>query len=175
MHDYDDFSDGELLAEFRKSNIDAFKFFYFKYYEKIFRFAAIRTNSTEFAQDVAQEAFTRIWNNRQKICIRISLKAYLYTIVNNLIIKAYHKTQRRDAYCAQAQMNAPPVFAKQVENRIDFLIAMSKLSEENRAIFHLKYDEGLTNQEIAAVYSVSVKAIEKRITKAFRILRKELL
>jgi RNA polymerase sigma factor (sigma-70 family) len=175
MRDYDKFTDRELTAEIRNSNIEAFKFVYFKFYKNLCQFAAIKTNSTEFAQDAAQETFTRIWNNRQKIRIKISLKAYLYAIVNNLIINEYHKTMRKDAYCAETTGHDPPIFEKQVDDKIDFLIAMSKLPEKNRTIFHLKYFDGLTNQEIAEVFSVSVKAIEKRVTKAFKILRNALM
>ena len=59
MQNYENMTDIELLDEIRQSNIHAFKHIYFKYYESLCQFVAMKTNSIEFAD-------TR-WTNSRKV------------------------------------------------------------------------------------------------------------
>jgi len=55
------------------------------YYTQVRNFLYYKTSKSELSEDVAQDAFVKLWETRNKID-KSSLKAYLFTIANNLMI-----------------------------------------------------------------------------------------
>ncbi|MES2110412.1 MAG: sigma-70 family RNA polymerase sigma factor [Bacteroidota bacterium] len=60
----------------------------------------------------------------------------------------------------------------EAERHLD--MALNKLPEKCRAIFHLSRFEHLKYQEIANQLEISIKTVETHMVKALRILRKEM-
>lgn len=84
-------SDSDLVAAIRKSEAGAFKLLYFRYYEMLFTFLWRRTRERETAQDLVQELFARVWQQREKLAPAPSLKPYLYRIAHHLAIDHLRK------------------------------------------------------------------------------------
>ena len=59
-------SDGELtlLQNVKNSDKAAFKQLFHQYYPTLFRFVVFRVHDEDLAEDIVQETFLRVWNNR---------------------------------------------------------------------------------------------------------------
>ena len=172
MNNHSDTTDQVLGARLRASDHAAFKVLFYRYYEPLCRFVARRIPAQEGAQDIVQDIFARLWQNRTRIDTGQPLKAYLFRIANNMLIDQYRKREVRLAYAAQHDGAIPtvaPVEHFDVEEQV--MEAIRQLPDAVRQTFILSRFEGLTYQEIAALLDVSVKTVESRMTKALKQLR----
>jgi len=171
MNDYSSYSDEYLVESIKSSNVDAFKVLYYRYYENLYHFLCLRTNSIETAKDFIQEIFTRVWQNRGDLDKNKSIKAYLFRIANNLVIDRFRKRRSRQDFISQTKKN---VTDNSLESITEINLAINKLPEKLRIIFILSRYHGFKYSEIAQTCNISVKTVESRMSQALKILRDEL-
>ena len=164
-------TDSDLAEAIRESNIEAFETLYFRYYDALFRYVWYRIRSTEDARDMLQVLFTRVWMNRRTLDPGKSIKAYLYRIVNHLLIDNY-----RMKPFDRLDDSETPISASEtdIELRMDIESAIASLPDSIRETFILNRFQGLTYAEITDVYKISVKTVENRMSRALELLRKKL-
>lgn len=147
------------------------------YYEAIRNFLYFKTGDEGMAEDIAQDTFVKLWDNRHKIK-RSTVKSYLYTIGNNLAINQLKRQQLRYKFMNQVdfhQDNKDPDYLyqmKEFEAKLQEVIA--SMPEGSREVFLMNRLEDLKYREIAERLGITVKAVEKRMSKALRILREKL-
>jgi RNA polymerase sigma-70 factor (ECF subfamily) len=165
-------TDKELAEAIIRNDPDAFKQLYYRYFQLLIRFAWYRLHSMETAKDLVQELFSRIWIKRNWINPEKSIKAYLYKSLNNLIINhsKLHSSQTKSLESISEENF--PAKENEIESKIDFQNAINLLPEKLKIVYTLNRFEGYKYSEIAEICNLSVKAVEKRMSKAFEILRK---
>src|SRR5699024_173923 len=87
-------TDQQIVEKVRRGNEDAFETLFFEYYYELCSVALKVTKSPEGARDVVQDVFLRLWKNRSRWQIQISLKAYLYQAVWNQALNHREKKAR---------------------------------------------------------------------------------
>ena len=167
-------TDKELAEAIIQNDPDAFKQLYCRYFQLLIRFAWYRLHSMETARDLVQELFSRIWIKRNWINPDKSIKAYLYKSLNNLIINhsKLHSSQTKSI--ENINEEKVPADEIEIESKIDFQNAIDRLPEKLKIVYTLNRYEGYKYSEIAEICNISVKAVEKRMSQAFEILRKTL-
>lgn len=152
-----------------------FKAFYLEYAEGLRNFMYYKTGDIQQAEDLMQEAFVRLWQKRTEIQPE-KAKSFLFTVANNLFLdKVRHQKvvrnfeleprSDRDKESPEYQMEVQE-FKKQLEE------ALANLSEGSREVFLMNRLEDLPYREIAERLGISQKAVEKRMSKALKELRK---
>jgi RNA polymerase sigma factor (sigma-70 family) len=139
-----------------------------------------RVKSRSEAEDLTQEVFMRLLNHPDKNHGE-TIEGYVFTIAANLLrdrAKSLAMTCRRrmrsldlldenDAFSANLVEDRNPervlVGRQTIEDVLD---ALSELGERTRDIFVLARLENVQHREIAALYGVSVSAVEKMMMKA---------
>ncbi len=164
-------TDEGLITAIRKDDKDAFKELYQKYYSLLIRFAWYRTYSMEISRDLVQDVFCKIWLARNKLDPKKSIKAYLYKSVGNAVINIHklHSSSNimLDDVCSEKTSNE-----SDQEFIMDMQNAISNLPEKLKTVFTLSRYDGLNYQEISEICEVSIKTVEKRMSNAFKKLRK---
>lgn len=165
-------SDDELVKAIMKSDEIAFKNLYYKYFHLLIRFAWFRLHSIDASRDLVQELFFRLWTKRESLDPNKSIKAYLYKSLNNSIINhiklSSSQTSSIDAidnekkYCQETNLDL----------MIDIQNALNRLPEKLKLVYTLSRYDGYKYNEIAEICGISIKAVEKRMSKAFNLLRK---
>lgn len=156
-----------------------FKALFDKYYDSIKSFIYYKIGDIDLSEDIAQEAFVKFWESRDKVILE-TIKTYLYTIANNLmlnhikhgkvVLQFEQKQNKKDG-----EVETNPEYKMELDEFQNTLNdTISAIPEKSREVFLMNRIDGLTYNEISERLGVSVKAIEKRMSKALSILRKEL-
>ncbi|HWL82931.1 MAG TPA: sigma-70 family RNA polymerase sigma factor [Roseomonas sp.] len=140
----------------------------------LYRVALRVTGQPAEAEEVAQEAMLRLWQNAAKFDpARAQLGTWLYRITANLAIDRARRTRFQPlAEAAEAPDPAPgPEAALDARQRRALLAAaLEELPPRQRAALALSYDQGLSGAEAAAALSVSTRALEGLLRRARRFL-----
>lgn len=135
-----------------------------------------RTNDPDQARDIVHEAFLRIARVSRQSTLLDRPQAYLRRIVANLLKDRHRVEGRRSAslHVVADEAVMPSVDPhRQLESR-DMLrrveAAMLRLPDKTRQIFIAHRVEGLSYAEIAEQTGLSVKGVEKQMSKALAAL-----
>ncbi len=174
------YKDNFLLIEgLRKGDEKAYINLVVLYKKGLFGYALSLTKDHEKAQDILQNVFLKTWEKRKKIKVTTSLQNYLFKSVFNEFINQRKKNQStivlEQKYFQALEKAVHSHTDESTEHIINQIASeIQNLPPKCKQIFILSKKEGLTNKEISAYLNVSIKTVEGQITKAFRILRKQL-
>lgn len=71
------------LKRLKEGDSRSFDFLFNKYYKDLVLFSCVFLKERESSEDIVQDLFFRLWENRENLTIESSLKAYLLTAVRN--------------------------------------------------------------------------------------------
>lgn len=147
------------------------------YYGSIRNFLYFKTADMGLAEDLAQDTFMKLWDNRKRID-PTTLKSYLYTIAGNLAINQLKRQQLKYKFINQATQDVDaqsPEYLMEMEEYSEKLQSViASLPEGSREVFLMSRLEDLKYKDIAERLGLSVKAVEKRMSKALQLIREKL-
>lgn len=158
----------------------AIEFLYRDYYNSLLRVAEKRTHDIDVAEDMVQEAFADVWENRQRIAQdeNVFVIAHLFTIVNNKAINYYKRevwlNDSLKKYLNGAEVNsARPTDANltSLEDEKPIWKIIATFPPKERECLTLKHRVGMSNDEIAKHLKITVKGVERSVTSAYKRLR----
>ncbi len=173
--------DQELHALLKTNEAQFMETLFKQYYTLLCRTAVRFTKDTEAAEDLVQEVFCKIWQNREVLEISTSYKAYLVRSVTNQALNYIEKQKRlvlsEDSTPYESSLSANTTLelleGSEMEGRVQQ--ALAALPPQCRLIFEMSRFEELTYKEIADTLQLSPKTVENQMGKALRILREHLL
>jgi RNA polymerase sigma-70 factor (ECF subfamily) len=130
------------------------------------------------AEDVAQEAFLRLWRSGATLEIGpAGIRPWLRRVVSNLCLDRVRGQGRVKVVEELPEVPEPPkqlaaLESQDVQRRVE--LAMQKLPERQRLALTLFHFEGLSQIEIGNVLGVSDEAVESLLSRARRQLKAEL-
>ena len=131
------------------------------------------------AEEMVQHVFMKLWEKKDNVDIRQSIKGYLYKAVyyeclnylkHNKVKAAYHTHITRSS--SEGQHAQDSAVLKELQQKIDQ--ALAALPEQCRTIFQMSRFEDRKYRMIAEELGISVKTVEGQMGKALRILRQKL-
>jgi RNA polymerase sigma-70 factor (family 1) len=171
-------SESVLVKNLSKGNILAFNTLYKEYSVRLYRFAFGYLKQEEEAEELVQEVFTIIWERRSELKANLSFRSFLFTISFNLIRKYFRtKAHLKEFFESHSFEDADSGTSEEVSYQ-SLLQHLNKLVDQlpdrRREIFMKSRFEGLSIQEIAALYNISHKTVENQLSEALRFLRTSL-
>ncbi|GAA4470172.1 RNA polymerase sigma-70 factor [Nibrella saemangeumensis] len=173
---YRRYSDETILTLIAESDDEvAFTELYRRYFRVLFNYAFSKVDDRFAAQEIVQELFVSLWQQRHKHAIQ-ACRTYLFSCIKNLIISHYRKEFTRTHHYNQWEIQHNPYMelADQLILTADLQDRYEKglhlLSPKCKEVFLLSR-RGLSNREIADQLVISEKTVEQHITKALRILK----
>ena len=156
---------------------EQFKNIFDLYFEDIRRYLYYRCGDTALSTDLAQDTFMRIWE-KQKILLPGKDAGLLYKIASDLFVSHTRRERLRkeapDKISFELMDQTPEEEMEYSELKEKYERVLMKLPENQRVVFLMSRTEELTYKEIATRLSLSVKAVEKRMSGALTRLRIEL-
>lgn len=153
---------------------DQFKDIFNSHFDEVRNYIYFRCGDAELATDIAQESFLKLWEKR--LAIRLDkVKGLLYKIAGDHFISNYRKQKTEMNFRMNLKTdreNITPedqIRFKELQGK--YHEALIQLSEKQRIVFLMSRIDGLKYHEIAERLEISVKAVEKNMTKALQYLR----
>ena len=176
----EDFNNNDVLIESLKIGDErAYAFLIDSYHHKLCVYANSLVKNIYSAEDIVQNVFIKVWEQRERLKSDHAIKSFLYKLVYNEFIDLYRKNQslfslEKSYYDAlnSIVLEDDSESLQRVINVVNKEI--QSLPPKCKEVFILSKKEGLTNIEIAEHLDISIKTVEAQITKAFSILRSSL-
>jgi RNA polymerase sigma-70 factor (family 1) len=169
-----------LVSRLKESDRHAFESIFNLYHENIYRFLLFKVKNAPLAEDLLQDAFLKLWNARATLDERQSVKNYLYTIADNIVLnhvrhlKVVSKHQGQNESELFKHADSPDYILEEKEWNQRLKKSIEDLPEKTRVIFLMSRIEDLTYNEIADRLSISSKTVEGHIVKALKTLQEKL-
>ena len=166
----------ETVENLKKGSTEAFEQVFLAYYGKVKNFIAAIIKSDAVAEDITQDIFEKIWINREAIDTQMSFSSYIYTIARNAAFNQLKHQNIRKIFIAENSFHdleiSPEdmIYAEEISLLIE--MAVSAMSGQQKRIYQLSRNEGLTNEEIAALLKISKKTVENHLSIVIQKLRK---
>jgi RNA polymerase sigma-70 factor (ECF subfamily) len=149
----------------------------FKVYHSLLCSTVFRiVQDREIAKDIVQDVFIRFWNKHESLPQDLNLKAYLRRAAINGALNHLRKIKRIPQgsledweIIAEPQQIENILYTNDLEMAIN--ITIDKLPSVCRTVFMLSRFDEMSNSEIASQLEISLKSVEKHITKALKSLR----
>ena len=178
MKEFGQYSEQELVVLLQNSSPVAFRQLFDQYSQKLYYFANSYLKSEIESEEIVQEVFLKIWENRSNLKSEKSFKSYLFTIAFNGIKKNFNKKMKEEKYKHELfewiSREKP-----ELESRLEFEALLEKLDtliehlpEKRKIIFLKRKKEGKSINEIAKEMDISPKTVKNQITEAMNYLKK---
>ncbi|MGL4994497.1 MAG: RNA polymerase sigma factor [Bacteroidales bacterium] len=166
---------------------DAFSEIFNLYAKRLHRFAYEYVVDVDECDDIIQNCFIKLWEARESIVSDDHLEGFLVTTTRNFALSHLRKLQVRSSYVQQSRskvteneinlmaledLDVESVTFKEMRTIVDNSIA--SLPEECKQVFLLSRQDELTYKEISSKVGVSVRTVERRISQALMLLRRDL-
>lgn len=171
-------SQEDLFIRLKSDDKNALKELFQEFYPYVCSTILRIVKERNTVEDLAQEVFLRFWQKRHQIVINSSLQAYLRRMAINEALAHLRKKKIFEEEIDHEKMKgAAPGVERQylnIELEDHIRLAVNKLPPKCRTVFQLSRFEDLSYREIAEQMDISIKTVENQMSKALKILRKEL-
>ena len=154
---------------------EEFKEIFDTHFDNIRSYVFYRCGDTELASDIAQDVFLKVWEKRNALdCIHI--KQLLYKMATDCFISDYRKMLCRLSFAESMTRENDGELTPEDDLAFSELAAtyaqtLEQMTEKQRTVFLMNREDGMKYAEIAGHLQISVKAVEKHISAALRLLK----
>jgi len=178
--DLDD--DGELMLRYARGDLRAFETLYQRHRGGLYRYLARQTHNPEAANDLFQEVWSKVIASRERYEPRAKFQTFLYRIAHNCFVDYCRRSSARPEIHGDAQEDwqetltapeddRPDLRAEQAQTIARYKAALAALPAEQRDVFLLYEESGLSLEEIAAITGVGPETAKSRLRYAVSKLR----
>lgn len=172
------FSEQELFRRISEGDTAAFSSIFQTYADPLHWHAVKLLKSEFWAEEIVQEVFVQLWAKRDLLTHIESPGAYLYKMLGNKAMDRMRRDQleiKMQYLVAQAlhlsQSNEPIQGERWDRMQTLLQAAVNQLPEQRKRIYQLKYRDGYSYEEIAAILSISVHTVRNQMSKALHAIR----
>ncbi len=171
--------DYKLVEKLQKGDIEAFDLIFKKYGDRLFGFALKYLKSKEETEELVQDVFLKIWENKKNIKKESSLKSYLFTIAYHNMCRIFRKKHINEKFKEEISTIENHVF--NLEEQLEYKATLEqinklidKLPEKQKVIFIKSRNEGKSSKEIANEMNLASGTVDNHISLAIKHLRKNI-
>ncbi|MEP0545346.1 MAG: RNA polymerase sigma factor [Rhodothermales bacterium] len=165
--------DRALIEAFQSGDEFAFVALYNRYKAPVYAFCVKMLLDRAAAEDVLQETFVRVYENRERLTRPGSFKAWLFTIARNQCLNQLRRQNRQVSLgdTEPVGRGETPFSNLMKSEQVDLVNEyLGQLKPEYREVIVLREYQNLSYEEIAAVTRNTVSSVKSRLFKARRKL-----
>lgn len=177
MGKYDGLNDRELISLLQQGDEGALRPIYDTYIRQLHYFILRTAKSRQLAEDVIQDVFIKVWDNRMQIDMEQPFKPYLYAIAKRHLLNLLKRAQHESYIIDEIRKSTSPV-----ENTTDMTIdfqesnvaiteAIDKLPNQCREVFLRCKIKGLSYQQTAEELGITEGTVNSQMVKALKSIR----
>jgi RNA polymerase sigma-70 factor (ECF subfamily) len=177
--------DATLMLRYRDGDVRAFEILYERHKGPLYRYLQRMCGRREVADDLFQEVWSKVIASRGRYEVRAQFNTFLFRIAHNCAIDYFRRSGRPHESAAQdidevaeqiggAEHERPDAALAEAQVRSDFRRALAELPSEQRDVFVLYEESGLTLEEIGRITGVAMETAKSRLRYAVGKLRASL-
>jgi RNA polymerase sigma-70 factor (ECF subfamily) len=174
--------DTTLMLRYRDGDARAFELLYERHKGPLYRYLQRMCGRREVADDLFQEVWSKVIASRSRYEVRAQFNTFLFRIAHNCAIDYLRRSGRPHENAAQdiddvaeqiggAEHERPDAALSEAQVRSDFRRALAELPAEQRDVFVLYEESGLTLEEIGRITGVAMETAKSRLRYAVGKLR----
>jgi len=170
-----------LIRELKNGSSRAFDKIYQMYSKRLYAYSVQFTKSSEEAEEIIQDVFVKLWQNRANIRQEETLRSLLFIMAKHHLINAYHSKVNHPVY--EEYVNHLDVLM--VDNAhyqieydefvLKFSKELKKLPPTQQKVITLSRFEQLTNKEVAEKLMISEQTVKNQLSIGLKALREKLV
>lgn len=161
-----------VLTQLQEGDFATFEILFNTHWYELYRYAARVLGSTADAEDLTQELFCEVWENRQQLHIQSSFKAYLFGILRKKILRKFRDQGIQQRHLEQFRHLSDGISHTHDTDLADtmriFLAEIEFLPAREKEVFLASQIQGLSVKEIAEQFSTSEQTVRNQIASALR-------
>jgi RNA polymerase sigma-70 factor (family 1) len=172
-------SDHDLLESLQKGDLEAFDLIFDRYSDRLYGFAFKYLKSREESEELVQDVFLKIWENRKNLKQESALKSYLFTISYHQMCHLFRRRNYQEKLARELIHSGEETVT--MDEKIDFrsiLEQVDKVIEQlplrQKEIFIKSRKEGKSSKEIAEELKIVPGTVDNQISEALKFIRKNL-
>lgn len=150
------------------------------YYPRLYNFSKSFLKIEESIDDILQEVFIKVWQNRKNIKSKDTFNAYIFTITRNLLLNELRsrlnnqktRVEIQKLSVAEEYESFEQTEYEDLKEKIEKVI--DELPSRQKEIFMLSRTEGLSHKEIAEKLQITTKTVEYHITQSTAFIKQKL-
>lgn len=145
------------------------------HYPHMYRMAYAMVEDADDAKDVVSQVFTQMWRGKPQVSDG-SMRGYLLAATRNQCLHLLRQRQLQREMEAELQQAAQDSVDEEREELMRQLqqVIDENLTEQDRRVLSLHYDEEKTYSETATILGISTAAVNKHITRSLAKIRSTL-
>jgi RNA polymerase sigma-70 factor (ECF subfamily) len=174
--------DAQLVSRSKTGDVEAFGELVRRYQKPVFRIVLRMVKSPDDADDITQDTFVRAFRGLRTFKEEFDFHPWLFRIAYNQSINFLNKRKRQaavdldDVPERDIKSGPEPESPIQSASRQELLTrlerALERLPEEQRTVFLLRVQDGLSYEEIADTMGTPKGTVMSRLARARMALRK---
>jgi RNA polymerase sigma-70 factor (ECF subfamily) len=166
-----------LIMHVGEGNELAFKAVIDFYKERFYAASLKMTHSFDVAEEIVQEVFVCLWIKRTQVARAANPEGYLFAMLQNSIYAhfrklALEKAMKKKMLQESGEIDSNPIedilFAKEDREMLEVLI--NQLPTQQRIVYKLSRQQGLSRQQIANQLHISPHTVKNHLHQAMRFI-----
>ncbi|MFD2937900.1 RNA polymerase sigma factor [Spirosoma flavum] len=169
-------TDEEMIRQFLPSQPNqCFETLYNRYVSKVYQRCLSMTQDSEKAQDFTHDIFLKVFDKLEGFQQRSTFATWLYSISYNHCLEQLRLAKRLhvDPLDTTFRQDIPESQEAQLHEETLQIVkqALETLSTQERTLLQLKYEDGMSIEEIAQLYDIKVSAVKMRLKRSRKKVR----
>ena len=170
----------ELLQLASQGDEKSFISLFHLHKHKLYTFIIRITESPEITEDIIQDIFLKLWNDRQSLNSIDNLGGYIYRMGQNQAINLFKRMAKETVILAELQKQTTfssggaeeNLALKDIHKRVAEVLEL--LSPKQKLIYTMSREDGMKYEEIAQRLNISPSTVKNHMIQALRSIRERL-
>lgn len=134
-----------------------------------------------WAEEMVQELFSRVWQNRERPGLGENFRGYIYRIGQHLVVDFFRGLQRdrvlRERFKSGASEHYEPIEDDMHRSQLTLILqqAIDQLSPQQKKVYNLVKMEGHTYKQAAEIMGISPFTVKEYLTNSQKAIRNYML
>lgn len=166
-----------LIEGLREGDHKSYESIFMTYFPKVKYYINGFVKSIDIAEELTQNVFLKIWENRQTLVIsRKGFDSYVFTIAYRQTIDYIRSKQVRESFYSDQVVHQTDIVCTEdeyiaEETRLLIEMEIENMPEKCRKIYRMSRNEGIPNYKIAELLNISQRTVENQLSLALKRIR----
>ncbi|MGB9809863.1 MAG: RNA polymerase sigma factor [Caldanaerobacter sp.] len=172
-------NDYEIWEKFKIGDKSALSYIYFQNFELMFQYGIKFKDDSDFVKDCIQDVFFKLIQAGTKLGSTDNIRFYLFKALKNVIIKELDKNRKiesvktEELYFHTSFLWEEQAFENEKKSLKEKALskALHSLSKRQQEIIYLRYDNGMSYEQISEIMQIKNDSARKLVFRAIQSLR----